>query len=137
MSGKIRLDGVLFRAGAYANEDPRDWDVPDTVPLTVDFDRPIGVAKLTRQDDGTITAVCEVLETEVMALPSRRYLGISVRKNAMPTVVGAAVIRRNPDADLPPYRITSCGTEVAGLLQPPARPAVSGPPQDSSCESAK
>jgi hypothetical protein len=112
---RITIDGIARRA------DPAELVVPDQVPVTVGFDarRPIGLASCRRHKDGAITVEAEIHPESVIgegpdaAKSLQRlnpflgiqavYLGGLDRPGILTQI---ALIGRNADPELPPYRMT-------------------------------
>lgn len=105
----MKISGIAYLP--EEGEDPLSWDMPDSaIPLRVAFDprRTIGVASLTRHEDGSITCEAEVLEQENI-LPHVPKLAVGIfgpgGRNPNHTVFSVSVVEENSNRDVPPYKV--------------------------------
>jgi len=110
MPSGLRIEGV-----AYLPEPGEEWTVPDgDVSLDLDMDprRPIGRARLTAHDDGSITCVAEIPEALVdgdlvLRLKDLPVLALTGARLDGPaySVMRVNVVEFNVNPLIPPYRL--------------------------------
>jgi len=117
----MRISGVAYQGGSFAQEHPATWEVPDTVPLKLESAETIGEARLTHDEDGTVWVTAEVDEAYGNALPLYPYFAVALKLKPRDWDVpgtpenpyddtGArlsfvAVTKGNEDANLPPWDV--------------------------------
>lgn len=109
----MRIHGICERAESPGPVGP-DAVVPDTVPLTLNFDMTstIGIAALSRAPNGDILASADIVPgSAIEKLIQRKivpYFAVgAVAKPGEPAVViRLSVCEQNVDPDLPPYEVS-------------------------------
>lgn len=107
----MRIEGVAYLP--EPDESPETWDVTDQpVPLRVEFNpmrNPIGMATLTKLDDGTIMCTAEIVEGEDRFLGSFPKFAIGVARTGGTwggaRVYSVSVAHENKNTDIPPYTV--------------------------------
>lgn len=106
----MKLEGVAYLP--EPGEMSETWEVPDhPIPLRVEFDpnRLVGMATLTKQEDGTITAVADVSESVAerlkVSLPPFFAVGVAFKGDTRENgrVYGLSVCSGNVNPLVPPY----------------------------------
>jgi hypothetical protein len=109
----MRIRGICERADSPQPLGP-DVVVPETVPLTVNFDLadPVGWATLTRAPNGDILAGADIFPGSVTERLIRRHLvpyfsvGAIAKPGEPPVICRLAISESNADPDLPPYEVS-------------------------------
>lgn len=119
----MKLEGVAYLP--EPGECSETWDVPDyPLPLRVEFsvNQPIGNARLTKHEDGTITAVAEISDTLTpqagVFLKQAPYfaIGAALKDGSYEgaRVYGISVTRGNVNPLVPPYEKVEDEGEAEG-----------------------
>lgn len=121
----IKISGLAYRQGGGGERLDPSVVVPETVPLSIEFDRtvpPLGQARLTRLGNGDIWADAELsqdlsgLFLDPLGQPIFPKLAISLsgitvagvgdgRLVRHGSVDGLALCTENADTEIPPYQV--------------------------------
>lgn len=108
---------IQIKGMAYLPEpgvDSSEWKIPaEPIPLRVEFDssRPaIGTARLTREQDGTITCTAYIADELPPDVP-KLAAGVVFPAFSKPELYAVSVVKENQNPDIPPYEITLDGSE--------------------------
>lgn len=112
----MRIEGVAYMP--EPQEYPLTWRMPDgPIPLRVGFNPmrdPIGMAELTRHEDGTITCTAQIADDTLLKLVPKLAIGLMMPGYADRTtaeVYAVSVVTENQNRDIPPYTVIRDGDE--------------------------